>query len=99
MRKYGDAGDSPAGTGVSRRAMLVGSGGLMIATAVGWTSGGLVSERLDQAPGLLRQVGETVRAGDPIARVGASGSDAESGLYFELRRDGKPFDPLRWVTP
>ena len=49
--------------------------------------------------GLLRQVGETVQAGDPIARVGASGSDAESGLYFELRRDGKPFDPLRWVTP
>lgn len=49
--------------------------------------------------GLLRQVGETVRAGDPIARVGASGSDAESGLYFELRRDGKPFDPLRWVSP
>ena len=49
--------------------------------------------------GLLRQVGEKVRAGDPIARVGASGSDAESGLYFELRRDGKPFDPLRWVSP
>jgi len=49
--------------------------------------------------GLLRQVGEKVSAGDPIARVGASGSDAESGLYFELRRDGKPFDPLRWVSP
>ncbi len=48
--------------------------------------------------GLLRQVGETVRAGDPVASVGASGSSAESGLYFELRRDGKPFDPLKWTA-
>jgi septal ring factor EnvC (AmiA/AmiB activator) len=48
---------------------------------------------------LLSQVGERVRGGDPIARVGASGGQAESGLYFELRRDGKPFDPLKWVAP
>ena len=49
--------------------------------------------------GLLRKVGEMVRAGDPVARVGATGGDEESGLYFELRRDGKPFDPLAWVAP
>ncbi|HEX7466156.1 MAG TPA: peptidoglycan DD-metalloendopeptidase family protein [Usitatibacter sp.] len=49
--------------------------------------------------GLLRQVGESVHGGDPIAHVGASGDNVESGLYFELRRDGKPFDPLRWVAP
>jgi len=48
--------------------------------------------------GLLRQVGESVRAGDAIANVGASGQSAESGLYFELRRDGKPFDPLKWTA-
>ena len=48
--------------------------------------------------GLLRQVGEKVRGGEPVAQVGASGGSAESGLYFELRRDGKPFDPLRWVA-
>ena len=48
--------------------------------------------------GLLRRVGETVRAGDAVAQVGASGGSAESGLYFELRRDGKPFDPMRWVA-
>ncbi|HET7731909.1 MAG TPA: peptidoglycan DD-metalloendopeptidase family protein [Usitatibacter sp.] len=47
--------------------------------------------------GLLRQVGEKVRSGDPLASVGNSGGMAESGLYFELRRDGKPFDPMRWV--
>ena len=49
--------------------------------------------------GLLRKVGESVRGGDPIAHVGASGGNVESGLYFELRRDGKPFDPLAWVAP
>jgi septal ring factor EnvC (AmiA/AmiB activator) len=48
--------------------------------------------------GLLRQVGEKVRAGDPLAQVGSSGESADSGLYFELRRDGKPFDPMRWVA-
>jgi septal ring factor EnvC (AmiA/AmiB activator) len=48
--------------------------------------------------GLLRQVGEKVRAGDPVAQVGASGESADSGLYFELRRDGKPFDPMKWVA-
>lgn len=48
--------------------------------------------------GLLRRVGEKVRAGDPVANVGASGSSADSGLYFELRRDGKPFDPQQWTA-
>ena len=48
--------------------------------------------------GLLRRVGEKVRAGDPVANVGASGASADSGLYFELRRDGKPFDPMKWTA-
>jgi septal ring factor EnvC (AmiA/AmiB activator) len=48
---------------------------------------------------VLRQVGDAVRGGDSVASVGASGGAPESGLYFELRRDGKPFDPLQWVAP
>jgi septal ring factor EnvC (AmiA/AmiB activator) len=47
---------------------------------------------------LFRQVGDTVKAGDPIAAVGATGGNPETGLYFELRFQGKPFDPLTWVT-
>jgi len=47
---------------------------------------------------LLRQVGDLVKAGDPIAAVGATGGNPETGLYFELRFQGKPFDPLTWVT-
>jgi septal ring factor EnvC (AmiA/AmiB activator) len=46
---------------------------------------------------LLKTVGDVVAAGDPIATTGASGGNEESGLYFELRHLGRPFDPLRWV--
>lgn len=48
--------------------------------------------------GLVRQVGDAVRSGDAVAQVGSSGGHAESGLYFELRRDGKPFDPMKWIV-
>ena len=37
-------------------------------------------------------------AGDAIATVGNSGGNADSGLYFELRHQGKPLDPLTWVN-
>ena len=46
---------------------------------------------------LLKQVGDPVAAGEPIATVGATGGSEQSGLYFELRHLGKPFDPLTWV--
>jgi septal ring factor EnvC (AmiA/AmiB activator) len=45
---------------------------------------------------LLRKVGETVKGGDTIASVGNSGGNEASGLYFELRYQSKPFDPLSW---
>lgn len=47
---------------------------------------------------LVRQVGDEVKTGDPIASVGATGGNPETGLYFELRFRGKPFDPLSWVS-
>ena len=47
---------------------------------------------------LLRQVGDSVKSGDTVAAVGASGGNSESGLYFELRHQGKPLDPLGWVS-
>ncbi len=46
---------------------------------------------------LYKQPGEPVRAGDVVAAVGATGGQDETGLYFELRHQGKPFDPLVWV--
>ena len=46
---------------------------------------------------LLKQTGDTVRLGEALATVGQSGGNEETGLYFELRHLGRPFDPLSWV--
>ena len=46
---------------------------------------------------LYKQVGEVIRGGDRIAAVGSTGGHPDSGLYFEMRHEGRPFDPLTWV--
>ncbi|MFB3081689.1 MAG: murein hydrolase activator EnvC [Nitrosomonadaceae bacterium] len=46
---------------------------------------------------LAKKVGNTIHGGDTIAIVGNSGGNPDSGLYFELRHKGKPFDPLKWI--
>lgn len=46
---------------------------------------------------LLHRVGDWVAAGDEISIVGDSGA-GEVGLYFELRRDGRPVNPLNWLV-
>lgn len=46
---------------------------------------------------LLRDVGDTVAQGDPVARVGSSGGQGRPALYFELRRRGEPVDPRTWL--
>lgn len=47
---------------------------------------------------LLKKVGEKVRGGEIIARVGSTGGFMNSGLYFELRGNGRPLDPERWCS-
>lgn len=47
---------------------------------------------------LLKNVGDAVRGGDTVATVGNSGGNPESGLYFEIRHQGQPVDPLKWAT-
>lgn len=46
---------------------------------------------------LLKQVGDVIRAGDNIATSGNSGGMGDSGVYFEIRQNGKPLDPLGWT--
>ncbi len=46
---------------------------------------------------LTREVGEWVGPEDVIAHVGDSGGQGVTGLYFEIRKDGKPINPNRWV--
>ena len=47
---------------------------------------------------LLKKAGDEVSAGDTIAAVGNSGGIPEAGLYFEMRYQSKPFDPLNWCS-
>jgi septal ring factor EnvC (AmiA/AmiB activator) len=46
---------------------------------------------------LLRDVGDDVHRGDPVASVGNSGGQGRPALYFELRRNGNPVDPAAWL--
>jgi len=45
---------------------------------------------------LFKQAGATVNAGETIASAGDSGGRARPGLYFEIRRSGKPVNPTGW---
>lgn len=47
---------------------------------------------------LLKQPGDIVKMSDVVATVGNSGGNPETGLYFEMRYQGKPFDPMTWVA-
>ncbi|MTW19477.1 murein hydrolase activator EnvC family protein [Allochromatium palmeri] len=47
---------------------------------------------------LLREVGEWVATGDPIALSGKSGGRREPVLYFAIRHNGRPQDPAAWCA-
>lgn len=45
---------------------------------------------------LYKDVGDRVEAGSVIAAVGQSGGQSAPGLYFGIRKKGKPVDPVKW---
>lgn len=47
---------------------------------------------------VLKRAGDLVKTGDVIASAGNSGGNEQSGLYFEMRHQGRAFDPLEWIT-
>jgi len=47
---------------------------------------------------LYKHEGDVVEAGDVIASVGKSGGRKQSGLYFAIRKQGMPIDPLGWCV-
>ena len=47
---------------------------------------------------LVGRKGETVDKGQLIAHAGSSGGRPQPGLYFEIRLNGKPQDPVRWLS-
>lgn len=46
---------------------------------------------------LFRQTGDLINAGDTIAHIGESGGQDYSGLYFEIRHNGRPTNPAPWL--
>lgn len=45
---------------------------------------------------LLKEVGEWVATGEPVALGGSSGGRDEPVLYFAIRHNGEPLDPAAW---
>jgi lipoprotein NlpD len=45
---------------------------------------------------LLVREGEVVNSGQMIAEVGSSGTDKPK-LHFQIRKKGRPVDPLRYL--
>jgi septal ring factor EnvC (AmiA/AmiB activator) len=41
---------------------------------------------------------EIVTAGDKLGTVGNSGGHKSDGVYFEIRRDSTPLNPMDWVN-
>ena len=47
---------------------------------------------------LLAKTGDVVKQNDCIARVGTSGRARQPMLHFEIRKDGRPRDPLEFLS-
>jgi septal ring factor EnvC (AmiA/AmiB activator) len=47
---------------------------------------------------LYKEVGEWVEGNEVIASVGNSGGQPGSGLYLEMRKKGRPFNPAPWFA-
>jgi septal ring factor EnvC (AmiA/AmiB activator) len=53
-----------------------------------------ISGHLDE---IFVEVENPVEEGQALGTVGETGSLGGPSLYFELRRDGEPIDPVRWL--
>ena len=61
--------------------------------------GGGLSTLYAHASRLLVSEGDAVEQGEAIAEVGATGNAHGTHLHFEVRRDGRPVDPLPYLKP
>lgn len=45
---------------------------------------------------LFKEAGDWVEEGESVAAAGSTGGQRRSGVYFAIRRHGKPIDPRKW---
>lgn len=84
-----------AASGRVTQAGWVGSYGLLVEI----DHGNGYSTRYAHASSLNVSAGQSVSRGQLIARVGSTGNSTGSHLHYEIRRNGKPVDPLQFYAP
>lgn len=62
------------------------------------THGGGYVTRYAHNASVLVQPGQTVRRGDPVALVGSTGRSTGTHVHFEVLRDGRPVNPMSFVS-
>lgn len=67
--------------------------GLLMIIDHGWGFMSLYGNNLK----LLKHVGDNVKTGEKITKIGHSGVLPENGLYFEIRHHGKAMPPKKWL--
>ena len=48
---------------------------------------------------IMVKIGQTVKQGDPVLKVGSTGYSTGPHAHFEIRIEGNPVDPLNYVKP
>jgi murein DD-endopeptidase MepM/ murein hydrolase activator NlpD len=101
-RRFHSGMDLAASTGTPVKAAA--DGRVLLA---GWVSGYGNTVIVDHGGGLstlyghnssiTTKAGKLVLQGDIIAKVGSTGVSTGPHLHFEVRQDGTPQDPMRWL--
>ncbi len=47
---------------------------------------------------VLKGEGDIVLAGEPLAHSGQTGGQSRTGVYFEVRKNGRPQNPGKWLS-
>ncbi|MCI8587665.1 MAG: peptidoglycan DD-metalloendopeptidase family protein [Clostridia bacterium] len=48
---------------------------------------------------IIAKIGQTIKQGDPVLKVGSTGYSTGPHAHFEIRINGNPVDPLNYVKP